>query len=109
MNVSALVSRFRRPRALARIESSLRDLHDKVDTMARTEQELSDDLDKIQAGVTAAQDQIATLKAQIAALPAGEPVTQDQLDALVGKADAIAAALAPPSTVPDATGTSSGT
>lgn len=61
----------------------------------KSEQNLSDDIDAIQAGVTAALQSQADLKAQIAALIAGEPVSQDQLDALVAKADAIAASLSP--------------
>jgi hypothetical protein len=89
-------TRFWRDRASARILDSLCALHTKVDAMARTEQDLKNDLDAIQAGVAAAQDSIATLKAQLAGLAANEPVTQDQLDALVGQADAIAASLAPP-------------
>jgi prefoldin subunit 5 len=58
------------------------------------EADLQADLDKIAAGVTAAQSQIADLKAQIAALGTG-PVTQDQLDALTAQADAIVASLTP--------------
>jgi prefoldin subunit 5 len=58
------------------------------------EADLQADLDKIAAGVTAAQSQIADLKAQIAALGTG-PVTQEQLDALTAQADAIVASLTP--------------
>ncbi len=58
-------------------------------------QNLSDDLDAIKAGVDAAIVLIAELKAQIAAIPAGA-ATQEQLDALDAKTEAIKAALAPP-------------
>lgn len=55
-------------RRLTLIIDLLLELHGKVNDMARTEQELSDDLDTIAAGVSAAVGQIADLKAQIAAL-----------------------------------------
>ena len=57
-------------------------------------QNLSDDLDAIKAGVDSAIVLIAELKAQIAAIPAGA-ATQEQLDALDAKTEAIKAALNP--------------
>lgn len=70
-----------------------------VQVMA-TVQELSDELDAIKTAVDevkvlgqAQVDEIAALKAQIAA---GTPVSQEQLDALDTKADSILAALAKP-------------
>ena len=84
-------------RTLARIDISLAQLLTKVDQMARTEQELSDDLDKISAGVTAALSEIADLKTQIGVISQQVvPVCHEQLDNLTAKADAIAAALTPP-------------
>lgn len=97
--LNSYVERFYQRSSLARdvraIFSQLLALDTKVNTIMKTEQNLSDDLDAIQAGVTAALAAQADLKAQIAALVAGEPVNQAQLDALVEKADAIAASLTP--------------
>lgn len=86
---------------LASIECLLVSIVKKVDDMARTEQELSDDLDKIAAGVASAVSEISDLETQLAAIVAGEPVSQDQLDSLTAKADGIVtalSALAPPAT-----------
>ncbi len=79
-----------------RLERKLDDL--KVILMS-FEADLKADLDAIQLGVATAMKSIADLQAQIAALIAGTPVTQAQLDALVTQADAIKASLAPPATV----------
>lgn len=71
--------------------------------MARTERELSDDLDKVQAGLASIATGQQALKDEIAALQAAGAgaVTQDQLDGLVAKADALVTstqALAQPAT-----------
>ncbi len=69
--------------------------------MSATEQQLSDDLDAIKTGVDSALAQIADLKTQIANLGTGL-VSQQQLDDLTAKADAIVATLNPPAATPAA-------
>lgn len=57
-----------------------------------TEQELSDKIDKLGNDLAAA---LQALKDQIATLTAGQPVSQEQLDALGAKVDALDATVAP--------------
>ena len=80
---------------LAGIRGRLDVLIDKVGWIMASEADLQKDLDAIASGVTTAVGQIADLKAQIAALGTGAPVTQDQLDALTKQADGIVASLTP--------------
>ncbi len=81
---------------LSRIET-------KVEQLMASEQQLSDDLDKIQTGVTSALSSIADLKAQIAVLQGqAGPVSQAQLDDLTARADAIVASLSPATPPPAA-------
>lgn len=85
---------FCRPGTMERIEDSLTRIERMLIAMASTEQQLADDLNKIQAGVTAAIADIQSLTDQIAALKAQpSPVTQAQLDTLTAQADSIVTAL----------------
>lgn len=87
------------PEFRARVTQDLATLLTQGASLMATQQELSDELDAIQTAVNTVKDlvrsqidQIAALQAQIAA---GTPVTQEQLDALDVKADAILASLTP--------------
>ncbi len=94
-----LFSRWQAWRAQPSIAHQLARIEGKVDRLLMDENTLKQKLDKLATDVAGAvssqQAATADLKAQIAALQAGEPVSQDQLDALGAKVDAIDAAIAP--------------
>jgi outer membrane murein-binding lipoprotein Lpp len=85
--------------ALATVYSSLARLHRKVDRLLMNEQDLETKIAKLQSDVTAyvstQQTTITDLRSQVAALTAGQPVTQEQLDKLGAAIDTVDAAVAP--------------
>jgi seryl-tRNA synthetase len=99
-----MISWFTRRRQRAQLVIDLLiALNGKMDTLLMDEQTFETKLNKLATDVTTAvtnqQTATAELKAEIAALQAGEPVSQVQLDALGAKLDAIDAAIAPLATV----------
>jgi hypothetical protein len=93
----AILSSLAEPAARVTADARLNSSRMRPNHMPATVQELSGELDAIKTAVDAVKvtlqaqiDEIAALKAQLAA---GTPVSQEQLDALDAQADSILAAL----------------
>lgn len=86
------------PRWARELRESLDSLHRKVDLIMTTEADLQALAEGIATSVAAAATEFTTLEGQIAALTAGQPVSQEQLDAInasfTSSKDALSAAVA---------------
>jgi len=71
------------------VVEALEELKTQGEGIMATQQELSDKLDAIPPVLDAIVADEQALKDQIAALTAGQPVTQEQLDAMTAKVDGV--------------------